>query len=290
MILMYTLEWKYFIGENWKKNIDVLDFITNNYKEYTGDNSFLVGPTEKSKIILNKFNELKKEELQKGVLDIETKIMSGIDNFNPGYIDKENEVIFGLQTDKPLKRIINPYGGMRMVKSSLASYGYELDKDVEKYFNMFRKTHNQGVFDAYTKNIRKMRSAHLLTGLPDAYGRGRIIGDYRRIALYGIDFLIEKKQEDLDNHSIINGSPDIRLREEISEQIRALNEIKSMANKYNFTLPTFIWHTFKYSLLLGNLTYIIKSSPFLSFTGFIGKLLNSMFIYSVSWSPYPFIF
>ena len=236
MILMYTLEWKYFIGENWKKNIDVLDFITNNYKEYTGDNSFLVGPTEKSKIILNKFNELKKEELQKGVLDIETKIMSGIDNFNPGYIDKENEVIFGLQTDKPLKRIINPYGGMRMVKSSLASYGYELDKDVEKYFNMFRKTHNQGVFDAYTKNIRKMRSAHLLTGLPDAYGRGRIIGDYRRIALYGIDFLIEKKQEDLDNHSIINGSPDIRLREEISEQIRALNEIKSMANKYGFDI------------------------------------------------------
>ena len=155
MILMYTLEWKHFIGENWKNNIDVLDFITNNYKEYTGDNSFLVGPTEKSKIILNKFNELKKEELQKGVLDIETKIMSGIDNFNPGYIDKENEVIFGLQTDKPLKRIINPYGGMRMVKSSLASYGYELDKDVEKYFNMFRKTHNQGVFDAYTQNIRK---------------------------------------------------------------------------------------------------------------------------------------
>ena len=236
MILMYTLEWKYFIGENWKNNIDVLDFITNNYKEYTGDNSFLVGPTEKSKIILNKFNELKKEELQKGVLDIETKIMSGIDNFNPGYIDKENEVIFGLQTDKPLKRIINPYGGMRMVKSSLASYGYELDKDVEKYFNMFRKTHNQGVFDAYTQNIRKMRSAHLLTGLPDAYGRGRIIGDYRRIALYGIDFLIEKKQEDLDNHSIINGSPDIRLREEISEQIRALNEIKSMANKYGFDI------------------------------------------------------
>lgn len=228
--------WNNFKGENWKNNIDVFDFIKNNYTEYKEDSKFLVGPTEKTKIILNKFNELKQEELKKGVLDIETKIMSGINNFKPGYIDFENEVIYGLQTDKPLKRIVNPYGGIRMVKSSLLAYGYELDKEVDKYFNMFRKTHNQGVFDAYTKKIRKMRSAHLLTGLPDAYGRGRIIGDYRRIVLYGIDYLVQKKQEDLDNHSTINGSSDIRLREEISEQIRALDEIKQMASSYGFDI------------------------------------------------------
>ena len=230
------IEWNRIKGNDWKYNINVSDFIKNNYKEYTGNELFLEGITEKTSKLLNIFNDLKIKELEKGVLDVETKIMSGIDNFEPGFIDKENEVVFGLQTDKPLKRIVNPYGGMRMVKSSLKAYGYELDKDVEKHFNMFRKTHNQGVFDAYTKDIRKARSAHLLTGLPDAYGRGRIIGDYRRIALYGIDFLIEKKQEDLDNHSIINGSPDIRLREEINEQIRALEEIKSMASKYGFDI------------------------------------------------------
>jgi len=230
------IEWNRFKGNDWKYNINVSDFIKNNYKEYTGNELFLEGITEKTSKLLNIFNDLKIKELEKGILDVETKIMSGIDNFEPGFIDKENEVVFGLQTDKPLKRIVNPYGGMRMVKSSLKAYGYELDKDVEKHFNMFRKTHNQGVFDAYTKDIRKARSAHLITGLPDAYGRGRIIGDYRRIALYGIDFLIEKKQEDLDNHSIINGSPDIRLREEINEQIRALEEIKSMASKYGFDI------------------------------------------------------
>lgn len=223
--------WDKFKGSTWKKEINVSDFIINNYKEYKGDESFLTTATEKTNKVWNKCKKLIKEELEKGVLDVDTKTMSGIDAFKPGYIDKENEVIVGLQTDAPLKRMINPYGGIRMVYNELDAYGYKLDEDVDKKFNEYRKTHNQGVFDAYTKEIRAARSAHLLTGLPDAYGRGRIIGDYRRIALYGIDFLIEKKQEDLDNITEIN-EENIKLREEVSEQIRALGKIKSMAEKY----------------------------------------------------------
>ena len=223
--------WDKFKGSTWKNEINVSDFIINNYKEYKGDESFLEGPTEKTNKVWNKCKKLIKEEMEKGVLDIDTKTMSGIDAFKPGYIDKENEVIVGLQTDAPLKRMINPYGGIRMVYNELDAYGYKLDEDVDKKFNEYIKTHNQGVFDAYTKEIRRARSAHLLTGLPDAYGRGRIIGDYRRIALYGIDFLIEKKQEDLDNITDINEET-IKLREEVSEQIRALQKIKSMAEKY----------------------------------------------------------
>lgn len=229
-------EWYGFKGNEWKDKINVEDFIKENYTEYIGDESFLTGITSRTSKLLDIFNELKKEELEKGVLDIEVNTVSGIDNFLPGYIDKNNEVIVGLQTDKPLKRIVNPYGGMRMVESSLKAYNYELNPDIKKYFNMFRKTHNQGVFDAYTKDIRLARSNHLLTGLPDAYGRGRIIGDYRRIALYGVDYLILKKKEDLDNHSSITSSADIMLREEISEQIKALEEIKSMALKYGFDI------------------------------------------------------
>ncbi len=228
--------WNEFKGETWKKSINVADFIKENYTEYLGDDNFLAPISERSKIILEKFNLLKNEETVKGVLDIETKIMAGIDVFDPGYIDKENEVIIGLQTDKPLKRIVNPYGGMRMVKVSLDAYGYELDKNVEENFNTYRKTHNQGVFDAYTKEIRAARKSHLITGLPDAYGRGRIIGDYRRIALYGIDYLIVKKQEDFHKYTNLLSNSDIQLREEISEQIRALNEIKSMASKYGFDI------------------------------------------------------
>lgn len=223
--------WDKFKGNTWKNEINVSDFIINNYKEYKGDESFLEGPTEKTNKVWNKCKKLIKEEMEKGVLDIDTKTMSGIDAFKPGYIDKENEVIVGLQTDAPLKRMINPYGGIRMVYNELDAYGYKLDEDVDKKFNEYRKTHNQGVFDAYTKEIRRARSAHLLTGLPDAYGRGRIIGDYRRIALYGIDFLIEKKQIDLDNITEINEET-IKLREEVSEQIKALEKIKSMAEKY----------------------------------------------------------
>ena len=227
--------WNKFKGEKWKNEINVEDFILNNYKEYLGDESFLEGITDKTKKVLDKVTDLTKEELKKGVLDVETKIISGIDNFDPGYIDKDNEVIVGLQTDKPLKRIVNLYGGIRMAHSSLEAYGYKLDETIDKHFKEYRKSHNDGVFDAYTEEIRRARSAGLLTGLPDAYGRGRIIGDYRRIALYGIDYLIEEKQKDLKNITEINENT-IRLREEVSEQIKALNEIKSMALKYGFDI------------------------------------------------------
>ena len=227
--------WNKFKGEKWKNEINVEDFILNNYKEYLGDESFLEGITEKTKKVLEKVTKLTKEELKKGILDVETKIISGIDNFKPGYIDKENEVIVGLQTDEPLKRIVNLYGGIRMAHTSLEAYGYKLDETIDKHFKEYRKSHNDGVFDAYTEEIRRARSAGLLTGLPDAYGRGRIIGDYRRIALYGIDYLIEEKQKDLKKITTINEET-IRLREEVSEQIKALNEIKSMASKYGFDI------------------------------------------------------
>lgn len=219
----------------WQKEIDVEDFIRNNYKEYLGDDKFLKPISNKTKKIWDKCSALILDETKKGVIDIDTKHMSGIDNFEAGYIDKENEVIVGLQTDEPLKRIVNPYGGIRMVYNELNAYGYKLDENVDKYFNEYRKTHNQGVFDAYTHDIRLARSNHLLTGLPDAYGRGRIIGDYRRIALYGIDRLIEEKKKDLDLINITS-EESIRLREEVSEQIKALNKIKSMASKYGFDI------------------------------------------------------
>ena len=227
--------WDKFKGNKWKESIDVSDFIINNYTEYKGDDSFLVRSTDKTNKVWDRCKELIAEELKKGVLDVDTVNMSGIDSFEAGYIDKDNEVVVGLQTDAPLKRMINPYGGIRMVYNELDAYGYKLDPDVDKKFNEYRKTHNQGVFDAYTKEIRAARSAHLLTGLPDAYGRGRIIGDYRRIALYGIDYLIECKQKDLDSILDINEST-IQLREDVSEQIRALGKIKSMASKYGFDI------------------------------------------------------
>ena len=160
--------WENFKGENWKNNIDVEDFILNNYKEYLGDDSFLEDISDKTKVIIDKINQLTKEELQKGVLDVETKIISGIDNFEPGYIDKDNEVIVGLQTDQPLKRIVNLYGGIRMAHNALDAYGYKLDETIDRHFKEFRKSHNDGVFDAYTEEIRRARKAGLLTGLPDA--------------------------------------------------------------------------------------------------------------------------
>ena len=228
--------WEKFKGNLWKENINVESFIRENYTEYTGDDSFLTNISDKTNKVWDKCQKLILEEMKKGIIDVDTVHMSGIDSFAPGYIDKDNEVIVGLQTDAPLKRIVNPYGGIRMVYSALESYGFKLDETVDKYFNEYRKTHNQGVFDAYTKEIRRARSSHLLTGLPDAYGRGRIIGDYRRIALYGIDFLIEKKQEDLDKIVTDLDESKIRLREEVSEQIRALDKIKSMASKYGFDI------------------------------------------------------
>lgn len=190
---MLKREWTGFIEGNWQEEIDVRDFIVKNYTPYDGDESFLAEPTEKTKKVWDKAHALIIKEVKEGIIDVEVNAVAGINNFAPGYIDKENETIVGFQTDAPLKRIINPYGGYRMVESSLKAYGFEINPEIPKYFNEYRKTHNQGVFDAYTKETKIARSVGLLTGLPDAYGRGRIIGDYRRITLYGIDFLIEKK-------------------------------------------------------------------------------------------------
>ena len=229
-------EWKDFIEGSWCNTIDVNDFIKKNYKYYEGDESFLVDKSPKTKKVWDKCTDLLKEELEKKVLDIEVNHMSGINAFKPGYIDKENEVIVGLQTDAPLKRIVNPYGGIRMVYQELEAYGYKLNQTIDKYFNEFRKTHNQGVFDAYTKDIRSARHVGLITGLPDAYGRGRIIGDYRRIALYGIDYLIEEKNKDLNNLIGPMTSDLIQLREEVSMQIRALEAMKKMAQKYGYNI------------------------------------------------------
>ncbi len=226
-------EWKDFREGKWVNEINVSDFIKSNYEAYEGDESFLESPTEKTKKIWGKCEELLKEELEKHVLDIDTVNMSGITNFDAGYICDEDDVIVGLQTDKPLKRIVNPYGGIRMVYSELSAYGYELDPTVNKYFNEFTKTHNEGVFDAYDEDIRKARHVGLLTGLPDAYGRGRIIGDYRRVALYGVDKLIEEKMMDFKTHDGEMTDSLIRTREEISAQIKALQRFKEMAAKYN---------------------------------------------------------
>ncbi|MDD4733942.1 MAG: formate C-acetyltransferase [Bacilli bacterium] len=230
------IEWKKFISGNWNLNIDVEDFILKNYKYYDGDDSFLSPISKKTKVILDKYENLEKEEIKKNVWDIETEKIAGINNFLPGYIDKKNEVIVGLQTDAPLKRIVNPYGGIRMVNNSLEAYGYKLNENVLKYFNEYRKTHNQGVFDCYTEEIKLARKMGLLTGLPDAYGRGRIIGDYRRITLYGIDFLIQEKQKDLTNLKGLMNDELIRLREEVNEQIKALKEIKEMALRYGYDI------------------------------------------------------
>ena len=223
-------EWNGFNDGVWTKEINVRNFIQKNYTLYEGDDSFLADVSQKTKKVWNKCEELLAEELKKGgVLDVETDIISGITNFAPGYIDKENEVIVGLQTDAPLKRIVNLYGGKRMAHQSLEQYGYKLNEEIDRHFNEYRKTHNEGVFDAYPKRTRLARTAGLLTGLPDAYGRGRIIGDYRRVALYGIDHLIEEKQKDLNFEDGPMTEDRIRLREEISEQIRALSKMKEMA-------------------------------------------------------------
>ena len=226
------IEWEGFKGTSWKKNIDVNNFVEVNYKEYTGDDTFLKGISKSTSKVWKRCKKLLAKEAISGVLDVETFIMSGIDNFEPGYISKGNEVIVGLQTDEPLKRIVNPYGGLRMVKKSLDSYGFHLDKELELNFKEFRKTHNDGVFDAYTSDIRKARHSHLITGLPDAYGRGRIIGDYRRLALYGADFLIAEKKKDLEKLNNISDTATITLREEVKEQIKALEQIKSMTLRY----------------------------------------------------------
>ncbi|MCB2357980.1 formate C-acetyltransferase [Clostridium estertheticum] len=233
-----TKQWNGFKGDSWKNKIDVKDFIQKNYTLYEGDDSFLVGKTGKTNKVWDKANSLILEEIKKGIIDVETNEISGIDNFKPGYIDKENEVIVGLQTDAPLKRIVNPFGGFRMVEQSLEEYGYKLNKDIKEFFPKYRKTHNEGVFDAYTDATKVARNVGLLTGLPDAYGRGRVIGDYRRIALYGLDFLVQQKKKDLKELTGHASDDLIRHREEVSMQIRALGQIKSMALKYGVDLST----------------------------------------------------
>lgn len=227
--------WRNFKEGKWQESIDVSSFIDSNYTEYLGDDSFLETSTEKTKKVWDKCLKLFVKENKKGVLDIELKRVSGINSFKPGYICKSDDVIVGLQTDKPLKRIINPYGGVRMVHTSLEAYNHKLSSPLTKVFSEYRKTHNDGVYDAYTPSIRAARSSGVITGLPDSYGRGRIIGDYRRIALYGIDYLVEEKRKDLLNITDIN-EESIRLREEVNEQIRALGLIKEMAKGYGFDI------------------------------------------------------
>ena len=226
-----------FVGGKWQTEINVRDFIQKNYTPYDGDSSFLAGPTEATTKLWQECCELfKKERENGGVLDMDTKIVSTIVSHGAGYIDKDLEQIVGLQTDKPLKRSLQPFGGIRMAETSCKSYGYEVDPEVVEIFTKYRKTHNQGVFDVYTPEMRAARHAAILTGLPDAYGRGRIIGDYRRIALYGIDRLIEDKKE---QHASVDGdmTPDkIQLKEELAEQIRALEEMKELGQIYGYDI------------------------------------------------------
>jgi formate C-acetyltransferase len=228
--------WDGFKSGKWNKNIDVRDFIQKNYTPYEGDDSFLSKVSNKTQKLWEKAERLIEEEIISGEIDIDTHGFSGINNFEPGYLDKENELIVGFQSNAPLRRIVNPYGGYRMVENSLDAYGYQMEKVLEESFNNFRKTHNQGVFDAYTDEMKSARSVGLLTGLPDAYGRGRIIGDYRRIALYGTDYL--KAEKIKDKKDILGNATEdtIRHREELSEQIRAIDEIKDMALSYGFDI------------------------------------------------------
>ena len=232
-------QWKGFKKGDWKDEINVRDFIQHNYTPYEGDSNFLTEPTEKTKKLWNEVLELYKKEHDSkgGVLDIDTKTPSTITAHEAGYIDKDLEDIVGLQTDAPLKRSIMPFGGIRIVEKACAAYDKKVDDKVEEIFHNYRKTHNDGVFDAYTPDIRAARSSHLITGLPDGYGRGRIIGDYRRVALYGIDVLIEEKNQELDVLNTDDMTEEvIRSREETREQIKALNELKEMAAKYGFDI------------------------------------------------------
>ena len=224
--------WKGFRTGEWRHLVNVRNFIQKNYTPYEGDDAFLAPISPKTAKVWEKAEALILEEVKKGIIDVETDVVSGIDNFAPGYIDKENEVIVGLQTDAPLKRIVNPFGGIRNATSALEQYGYQLNPEIERHFRLYRKTHNEGVFDAYPERTRLARHAGLLTGLPDAYGRGRIVGDYRRVPLYGTDFLIEEKEKDLDMLDGPMTDERIRLREEVQMQIRALKEMASMAAKY----------------------------------------------------------
>ena len=230
-------QWEGFEKGEWTKEIDVRNFIQKNYTPYTGNEDFLAPATEKTSKLWDKVLNLYEKEKENGVLDVDVKTPSGINRYEAGYIDKNLEDIVGLQTDAPLKRAIMPNGGIRIVEKSCEAYGYKVDDEVEYIYHNLRKTHNDGVFDAYTPDIRAARSHHLLTGLPDGYGRGRIIGDYRRVALYGVDALIAEKKDELDILDVDEFTEDVvRDREEISEQIRALDDLKKMASKYGFDI------------------------------------------------------
>ncbi|MDO4337131.1 MAG: formate C-acetyltransferase [Eubacteriales bacterium] len=230
-------EWASFKEGVWEKEINVRDFIQKNYTPYEGDESFLTGPTEATKALWVQVMELTEEERKKGgVLDMDTKIISTITSHGPGYLDKEKEKIVGFQTDKPFKRSLQPYGGIRMAIKACEDNGYHVDPQIVEFFTKHRKTHNDGVFDAYTPEMRACRSSHIITGLPDAYGRGRIIGDYRRVALYGVDRLIEDKQKQKDTTRTIMYSDVTREREELSEQIKALKELKELGKIYGYDI------------------------------------------------------
>ena len=234
-------QWNGFEGRLWKEEINVRDFIQKNYTQYDGNEEFLEGPTEATDKLWGRLQELQKEERAKGgVLDMETKVVSGLTAYGPGYIDesmKDLEQIVGLQTDKPLKRAFMPYGGIKMAEESCKNYGYEPDPELHKIFTEYHKTHNQGVFDAYTPEMRKARHSHIITGLPDTYGRGRIVGDYRRVALYGIDYLMEQKAKDYANCGDGTMTDDvIRQREEITDQYKALAGMKKMAAAYGYDI------------------------------------------------------
>ncbi len=234
-------QWDGFEGRLWKDGVDVRDFIQNNYTPYEGDESFLEGPTEATNKLWGKVQELQKEERKKGgVLDMETEVVSSITAYGPGYISddlKDLEQVVGLQTDKPLKRAFMPYGGIKMAEQSCTMYGYQPNEKLHEIFTKYHKTHNQAVFDIYTPEMKKMRHNKILTGLPDTYGRGRIVGDYRRVALYGIDYLIEQKQKDFDEIARPGmRSEQFRLREEVAEQIKCLKEMKEMAQSYGFDI------------------------------------------------------
>lgn len=234
-------QWNGFEGRLWKEEINVRDFVQNNYKPYDGDESFLEGPTEATNKLWGRLQELQKEERAKGgVLDMETEVVAGLTAYGPGYIDesmKDLEKVVGLQTDKPLKRAFMPYGGIRMAEEACKNYGYEPSPELHKIFTEYCRTHNQGVFDAYTPEMKKVRHNKIITGLPDTYGRGRIVGDYRRVALYGIDYLMEEKKKDHANCGCGTMTDDvIRLREEISDQYKALADMKKMAESYGYDI------------------------------------------------------
>jgi len=229
--------WLDFNGSAWQSRIDLRDFIQQNYSPYTGDDSFLAAATERTSALWVEISKLIEQERLKGVLDVSSDIGSSITAHKPGYINKAMELIVGLQTDAPLKRAIVPNGGLRMVEAGLEAYGFKLDPAVKQAFKLYRKDHNQGVFDIYSPDILACRRSGIITGLPDAYGRGRIVGDYRRVALYGVDFLItDKKREKSELDSVVFSEEVLRTREELSEQIRALDELKQMAASYGFDI------------------------------------------------------